>query len=87
MLEGHPAIHEFFGFDRRWKKLSVFGRLFKELSLLKKIRQEKYDLVINLTEGDRGAIAAWVSGAKIKSVSDLTRKEKGLKAKSGFIPI
>lgn len=66
MLDGHPAIRKFLGYDRSWKKLGFFKRAAKELGLLKRIRQENYDLVLNLTEGDRGAIAALVSGAKIR---------------------
>lgn len=63
MLEGHSAISHFLLYDREWKKLSFFKKIQKELSLLWKIRQTHYDLVINLTEGDRGAIAARFSGA------------------------
>ncbi|MBS0620206.1 MAG: putative lipopolysaccharide heptosyltransferase III [Verrucomicrobia bacterium] len=63
MLEGHPAISEFFLYDRSWKKLPLFKKIGKEIALLRQIRSRKYDLVINLTEGDRGAIAALVSGA------------------------
>jgi len=63
MLAGHPAIAGYHLHDRRWKKLSFFPRLMKEWGLLRKIRREKYDLVVNLTEGDRGAIAAIFSGA------------------------
>ena len=66
MLEGHPAISKFHGYDRSWKKLGLFGKLSKEFSMLKKIRKEKYDMVINLTEGDRGALVALVSGAAIR---------------------
>lgn len=66
MLEGLPAIDELIGYDRGWKKLGFFRRIWKELSLLKKIRSQNYDLVINLTEGDRGAIAAMVAKAKIR---------------------
>jgi heptosyltransferase-3 len=66
MLEGHPAISRFYGYDRGWKKLGLFRKLAKEFSLLKKVRKEKYDMVINLTEGDRGALAALVSGATIR---------------------
>jgi heptosyltransferase-3 len=65
MLEGHPAIRKFIGYDRGWKKLGFFKKMAKEFSLFKKVRREKYDLVVNLTEGDRGAIAALVSGAEI----------------------
>ncbi len=61
MLEGHPAIQKFVIYDRSWKK-----KWIKEFSLLREIRREKYDLVINLTEGDRGALVAWFSGAKIR---------------------
>lgn len=79
MLEGHPAINQFLTYDRGWKKLSFFKRVFQEFSLLRRIRKEKYDLVINLTEGDRGAIAALVSGAKIKVGFD--PEGKGFKGK------
>jgi heptosyltransferase-3 len=79
MLEGHPAIQKFLSYDRGWKKLGFFGKFLKEISLLKSVRQEKYDLVINLTEGDRGAIAAFVSGAKI--CVGLDPEGKGFKGK------
>jgi len=64
MLEGHPAISNFLMVDKGWKKLPLWKRYFKEVALLRKIRKGRYDLVINLTEGDRGAIAAKVSGAR-----------------------
>lgn len=64
MLEGHPGISNFLLYDKNWKKSSFFNRYFQEMKLLNKIRRGRYDLVINLTEGDRGAIAAKVSRAK-----------------------
>lgn len=66
MLEGHPAISDYLLYDRSWKKLSFLKKIVKELSLLKQVRRNRYDLVINLTEGDRGAIAAAVSGSKYR---------------------
>ncbi len=66
MLEGHPAVDGFLLHDRGWKKLSFFRRIIKEFGLLREIRKGKYDLVINLTEGDRGVIAAYLSGAKVR---------------------
>lgn len=66
MLEGHFAIDGFITYDRGWKKLGFFQKLRKEAHLLRTIRKGGYDLVINLTEGDRGAIAAKISGAKIR---------------------
>jgi heptosyltransferase-3 len=43
------------------------------------IRQKKYDMVINLTEGDRGAIIAWISGARIRVGMD--PQDSGFKGK------
>src|SRR3989338_947836 len=66
MLEGHPALDRLIGYDRKWKKEKIWTRIRKEFQLLKMIRQGKYDLVFNLTEGERGAIAARVSRAKVR---------------------
>jgi heptosyltransferase-3 len=66
MLEGHPGINRLIGYDRKWKKLGFLGRLRKEWALLWQLWREGYDLVLNLTEGDRGALVAKVSGARIR---------------------
>jgi heptosyltransferase-3 len=76
ILEGHPAIDSFLSYDRNWKKRFFFFRLYQEWKLLREIRRRRYDLVINLTEGDRGAIAAKYSGATIRVGFD--PKGKGL---------
>ncbi len=61
MLSGHPAISNFICYDKEWKKGGWWKLYSNEWKLLKQIRGRGYDLVINLTEGDRGAIAAKVS--------------------------
>jgi heptosyltransferase-3 len=66
MLEGHKGVDGLLGYDRTWKKLGFWGRLRREWGLWREIRKGGYDLVINLTEGDRGAMAAWVAGARIR---------------------
>lgn len=66
MLQGHPGISEYLLYDREWKKLNFFQKIAREMQLLKKIRSKGYDLVINLTEGDRGIIAAKASKAPIR---------------------
>lgn len=80
MLEGHPAISKLHLYDKNWKKGSFFHRWKNELKLLKQIRKEGYDLVINLTEGDRGAIVSLASGAKIRV--GLDPEKKGFLGKS-----
>jgi len=67
MLAGHPAIDRMIGYDLSWKKLGILGRLRKEAALLWEIRKGGYDLVVNLTEGDRGVLAAKISRAKIRA--------------------
>ena len=70
MLEGHPAIGAFHQYDRKWKALSFVGRMKREFALLNAIRKVGYDLTVNLTEGDRGTIAASYSGARIRVALD-----------------
>jgi len=66
ILQGNPSISNLIGYDRKWKKLPFFARLKQELKLFLQIRKKKYDLVINLTEGDRGVLIAKISGAKVR---------------------
>jgi heptosyltransferase III len=66
MLDHHPAVSGFILYDREWKKLDWFDRFKHEAATLWKIRKNNYDLIINLTEGDRGAWAARLSQAKVR---------------------
>ena len=66
MLEGHSAIDGFVFYDQSIKKKGFLKKLIYELKLLWQMRQKRYDLVINLTEGDRGALVAWISQAKVR---------------------
>ncbi len=74
MLDGHPAISSYLLYDRGWKKLSPLKKIIKEAHLLRRIRKNRYDLVINLTEGDRGAIAAWISKSRYRVGFDPHKK-------------
>ncbi|PIS01821.1 MAG: putative lipopolysaccharide heptosyltransferase III [Chlamydiae bacterium CG10_big_fil_rev_8_21_14_0_10_35_9] len=70
LLADNPHIKEIIGYDRAVKKKFFLQRLLYEFSILRKIRKKKYDLVINLTEGDRGVIVTRVSGALYKVGTD-----------------
>jgi len=63
LLAHNPAVAEVYTVDRQWKGLSPLARVRQELALTGALRRNRYDLVINLTEGDRGAFAALLSGA------------------------
>ena len=81
MLDGHKCIDEFITYDQKWRKKFWPIRIFHELVMWKKIRSRKYDLVINMTSGDRGAIITKVSNAPIRVGIE---PEGGLMGKSKF---
>ena len=67
ILEDNPSIDKLISFERKKKKnLSFFNKFIQEIKLLKMIRVNSYDMVLNLTEGDRGALYTLFSGAKTK---------------------
>jgi heptosyltransferase-3 len=67
MLTLNPNIDNVYGYDRKKAKKSGFlGRISYELSLFKNIIKNRYDIVINTTEGERGGYIAMLSGAKTK---------------------
>lgn len=67
MLSLNPNINQIVVYDRaRIKNLNIFSRLKAELEFAWHVLRNRYDIVINLTEGERGAILAFLSGAEIK---------------------
>ena len=67
MLEHNPDIDKLYLYPRnKIKNSSLLGKIILELSYAKTILSNHYDLVINLTEGDRGAIYALLSRAEIR---------------------
>ncbi|HIE73143.1 MAG TPA: putative lipopolysaccharide heptosyltransferase III [Flavobacteriales bacterium] len=67
MVSNNPNVKNIIIYDRpRIKKLPIFSQLKEEIRFTRNIRHNNYDIVINLTEGERGAQLAFFSGAKIK---------------------
>ena len=67
MVSGNPSVNRVVAYDRSAiKSKSGLVKWLKELQFLLSFRKAKYDLVINLTEGDRGAQISLLSGAKIR---------------------
>ncbi|NPA73691.1 MAG: putative lipopolysaccharide heptosyltransferase III [Epsilonproteobacteria bacterium] len=65
MIELNPNINEIFTYDRNfYKSMPKLKRVIEEFRFLRTFRD--YDMVINTTEGDRGAFIAKFSKAKIK---------------------
>jgi heptosyltransferase-3 len=75
MLTLNPLINKIICYDRKTiKSFGFFKKLTQEIKFIKQFRGN-YDMVINLTEGDKGAIITYFSKAKIKL---------GFKPKSGL---
>lgn len=55
MLTLHPAISQVHTVDRNWKKLPPLTQLKAELALLGELQQRDYDLIVHLTDHNRGA--------------------------------
>jgi len=56
MLSLHPSIDQLHTIDRRWKTLGLSVQLTEELRLLNRLKRRNYDLLIHLTEHQRGLI-------------------------------
>ena len=66
MLTGNPLLDEVLLFDPRWKALPLGQRAATEMKFLSEVRRRNFDLAINMTEGDRGALLCLASGARVK---------------------
>jgi predicted lipopolysaccharide heptosyltransferase III len=64
LLGADPNVHDVVEISRI--RGSVFARLREHLAFARKLRQTRYDLVIDLRTGDRGAILSLLTGAKIR---------------------
>ena len=58
MLSGHPDIAQLLTIDRTWKHLGPLRQFRAEAALVSALNARSYDLIINLTEHNRGV---WLS--------------------------
>jgi len=74
MLTGNPLLDEVLVVDPRWKTLPFGEHWKRELAFAGEVRRRKFDLAVNLTEGDRGDFLCLASGAPVKvGVYDKTK--------------
>lgn len=55
MLSFHPAISQLHTIDRKWKSAGILAQAQAEWRLLSALRARHYDLIVHLTEHNRGA--------------------------------
>ena len=79
MITLNPNVNEIIIYDReKIKSLKGIKRVIQEIKFGLDIRKRGYDIVINTTEGDRGAQLALISGAKVK-IGYKSKKNRFLK--------
>lgn len=66
VLKNNPSINRIITFDPSMKGNSGFKKIAAGIKFIKKIHDEKFDVVIALHPGDRIAFWAWFSGAKTR---------------------
>lgn len=65
ILNDNPDIDKVISYQRLSGRQGIFARLASEWAFYKQFYRQ-YDMVINLTEGDRGCLIAAVSGADLR---------------------
>lgn len=82
MLTGNPNINEVITYDRAIKKQPLLKKIKYELEFLKNLRSKDFDMVVDLTSGDRSAIYSSLSRARYRVAYD--PEKKGFWGKSLF---
>ncbi|PHM39588.1 putative heptosyltransferase III waaq [Xenorhabdus mauleonii] len=75
MLENSTEISRIFSIDRKWKQLGTRKKLSHEWKLLKALRQQHYDLVVNLADQWRSAFIARFTGAPTRLALDFPKRQ------------
>lgn len=75
MLTGHPDIHSVLTLPEKKNGEKKIAFLLRQLAFIKTIRSQHFDISINTTEGDRGLILGWLSGAK-RRIGYIKKQEK-----------
>jgi len=76
MLSLHPAISQLHTIDRKWKSAGILAQAKAEWKLLSALRARHYDLIIHLTEHNRGAWLTRLLGARYGVAEKLRDKAR-----------
>lgn len=75
MLTGHPNIDNVLTLPERSSDETTVAFLIRQWLFIRTLRSQRFDVSINTTEGDRGLIIGWLSGAK-RRIGYLKTQEK-----------
>lgn len=78
LLKGLKQLNKILTYRRADAKKGLLAKIKLELGLIREVRKNRYDLVINLTEGDKGNLLAILSKAKYRVGQKQSRYETKL---------
>ena len=78
IVADNPLIRRVLTVDRNWKKQGVRYQLRQEYALLREIRAQGYDVVLNYSDRWRAGLAAVFSGAPVRLAYPRARGGNGL---------
>ncbi|MBM4294251.1 MAG: putative lipopolysaccharide heptosyltransferase III [Deltaproteobacteria bacterium] len=73
VLGGSPLIDEVITYNRGINKLNPWQRSRREIAFVRELRKQRFDLAIDLSGGDRAAITAFLSGARYRIGTNVSR--------------
>lgn len=75
MICHHPQVRKTYCVDRTWKKRGTLNLIKEETKLLRQLRSEAYDLIINLSDNWRGAALCRSLNAKLTASESFPRRQ------------
>ena len=63
VLRHHPAVDRCLTYPERRPRESGYRFLRRRIAWFRRLRRQRFDLAITTTEGDRGVLTTWLSGA------------------------
>ncbi len=70
MVSGNPVLDHIIVFNRDTLTASIAARVKEELRVISEVRKGRFDMTVNFTDGDRGALVSFLSGARYRLAYD-----------------
>lgn len=66
MISLNPSVNEVIVFNREWKHIPPISNLLKQFRFIIGLYKKRFDLVFDMTGGDRGAFFSLITGSKYR---------------------
>ena len=87
VLRFNKKVRNIYTYPRKkYRNLNKLKRIYKELRFIRLIQKEKYNVVIDLDQGDKGAILTMMSRAKVRIGSNRVKAKLAKNTYTNFLP-